>query len=77
MDSMASWYEMMYDMTVVWIYVFNSLDDGEMDVWNGTERKMVRWMCGMSLKDRKRSMDLYSLLGCTGRTERRWGGEAG
>ena len=24
---------------------------------------MVRWMCGMSLKDRKRSVDLYSLLG--------------
>ena len=24
---------------------------------------MVRWMCGVSLKDRKRSEDLYSLLG--------------
>ena len=24
---------------------------------------MVRWMCGVSLKDRKRSVDLYSLLG--------------
>ena len=24
---------------------------------------MVRWMCGVTLKDRKRSMDLYSLLG--------------
>ena len=23
---------------------------------------MVRWMCGVSLKDRKRSVDLYSLL---------------
>ena len=28
-----------------------------------TERMMVRWMCGVLLKDRKRSVDLYSLLG--------------
>ena len=28
-----------------------------------TERMMVRWMCGVWLKDRKRSVDLYSLLG--------------
>ena len=28
-----------------------------------TERMMVRWMCGVSLKDRKRSVDFYSLLG--------------
>ena len=28
-----------------------------------TERMMVRWMCGVSLKDRKRSVDLYILLG--------------
>ena len=28
-----------------------------------TERMMVRWMCGVSLKDRKQSEDLYSLLG--------------
>ena len=27
------------------------------------EWMMVRWMCGVSLKDRKHSMDLYSLLG--------------
>ena len=27
------------------------------------ERMMVRWMCWVSLKDRKRSVDLYSLLG--------------
>ena len=27
------------------------------------ERMMVRWMCGVSLKDRKRSEILYSLLG--------------
>ena len=26
------------------------------------ERMMMRWMCGVSLKDRKRSADLYSLL---------------
>ena len=28
-----------------------------------TDWMMVRWMCGGSLKDRKRSVDLYSLLG--------------
>ena len=28
-----------------------------------TERMMVRWMCGVSLNDRKRSADLCSLLG--------------
>ena len=28
-----------------------------------TERMMVRWMCGVSLKDRKRSEDLCNLLG--------------
>ena len=28
-----------------------------------TERIMTRWMCRVSLKDRKRSVDLYSLLG--------------
>ena len=27
------------------------------------ERMMVRWMCGVSLKERKRSEVLYSLLG--------------
>ena len=27
------------------------------------ERMMVGWMCGVSLKDKKRSVDLYSLLG--------------
>ena len=27
------------------------------------ERMMVRWMCGVSLKDRKRSEVLYNLLG--------------
>ena len=27
------------------------------------ERMMVRWMCGVSLKDRRRNVDLYSLLG--------------
>ena len=27
------------------------------------ERMMARWMCGVSLKDRKSSVDLYSLLG--------------
>ena len=28
-----------------------------------TERMMVRWMCGVSLRNRKCSVDLYSLLG--------------
>ena len=28
-----------------------------------TERMMVRWMCGVSLKDRKRREDLCNLLG--------------
>ena len=28
-----------------------------------TEQMMVRWKCGVSLKDRKRSVNLYSLLG--------------
>ena len=27
-----------------------------------TEQMMVRWMCGVLLKDRKHSVDLYSLL---------------
>ena len=27
------------------------------------EKMMVRWMCGVSLNDSKRSVDLYSLLG--------------
>ena len=27
-----------------------------------TERRRVRWMCGVLLKDRKHSVDLYSLL---------------
>ena len=27
-----------------------------------TERMMVRWMCGVSLKDRRRSEDLCNLL---------------
>ena len=27
------------------------------------ERMMVRWQCGVSSKDRKRSVDLYTLLG--------------
>ena len=28
-----------------------------------TERMKARWICGVSLKDRKRTVDLYSLLG--------------
>ena len=28
-----------------------------------TEQMMVRWMCEVSLKDRKRRVDLYSFLG--------------
>ena len=39
-----------------------------------TERMMVRWMCGVSLKDRKCSVDLYSLMGVQSVDEVvRWG----
>ena len=31
--------------------------------WREQSIMMVRWMCGVSLKDRKHSEDLYSLLG--------------
>ena len=34
-----------------------------------TERMMVRWMCGVSLKDRKCSVYLFSLLGIQSVTE--------
>ena len=37
--------------------------DDLVEVWTRTERMMVRWMCGVSLKDRKRSEDLCNLLG--------------
>ena len=37
-----------------------------------TERMTVRWMCGVSLKDRKRSVDLYSLLGVESVAEVVW-----
>ena len=38
------------------------------------EQIRVRWMCGVSLKDRKHSVDLYSLLGYTkcGRCGEAW-----
>ena len=39
-----------------------------------TERMMVRWMCGVSLRDRKRSVDFVQSFGCR---ECGWGGEAG
>ena len=35
----------------------------------GAERMMMRWMCGVSLKDRKRSEVLYDLLGVQSRAE--------
>ena len=44
---------------------------------------MVRWMCGVSLKNRKRSVDLYSLLGVQSlagvvrRSRLRWFGHVG
>ena len=38
-----------------------------------TEQMMVRWMCGVSLKYRKRSVDLYSLLGVQ-RVDEVWSG---
>ena len=30
-----------------------------------TERMMVRWMCGVSLKDKKRSSGFVQFSGCT------------
>ena len=36
---------------------------GNLQSLERTKRMMVRWMCGVSLKYRKRSVDLNSLLG--------------
>ena len=47
-----------------------------------TERMMVRWMCGVSLKDRKRSQELLDCLDIVGVSEwvkrgrLRWFGQA-
>ena len=35
----------------------------DLDRLERTERMMVRWMCGVSLKDRRSSVDLYKSLG--------------
>ena len=42
--------------------ISNHLKNTTMQSLERTERMMVRWMCGVSLRDRKRSVDLYSLL---------------
>ena len=39
------------------------LKESEMEILQRTERSMVRAMCGVQLKDRKRSMDLMLMLG--------------
>ena len=39
------------------------LKEGDMGILQRTERSMVRAMCGVQLKDRKRSTDLMSMLG--------------
>ena len=39
------------------------LKESEMRILRRTERSMVRAMCGVQLKDRKRSMDLVFMLG--------------
>ena len=39
------------------------LKESEMGILRRTERSMVRAMCGVQLKDRKRSMDLMFILG--------------
>ena len=38
-----------------------AMKEGNLQSLERTERMMVRWMCGVSLKDRKRSVDLFSL----------------
>ena len=35
----------------------------DLDRLERTERMMVRWMCGVSLKNRRSSVDLYKSLG--------------
>ena len=40
-----------------------AMKKGNLQSLERMERMMVRWMCGVSLKDRKRSVDLYCLLG--------------
>ena len=39
------------------------LKESEMGILQRTERSMVRALCGVQLKDRKRSMDLMFMLG--------------
>ena len=39
-----------------------AMKDANLQSLERTERMIVRWMCGVSLKDRKWSVDLYSLL---------------
>ena len=39
------------------------LKESEMGILQGTERSMVREMCGVQLKDRRRSADLMFMLG--------------
>ena len=50
------------------------MEDENLHSLEGTEGMMVRWMCGVSLKDRKQSEDLYSVLGVP---ECGWCGEHG
>ena len=40
-----------------------AMKEANLQSLEGMEWMMVRWMCGVSLKDRKRSVDLYSFLG--------------
>ena len=56
-----------YKACVQSVLTYNGTETWAMKIANlqsleRTERMMVRWMCGVSLKDRKRSVDLYSLL---------------
>ena len=48
-----------YETLIITLFCYNTVFTS----LERTERMMVRWMCGVSLKDRKRSVDLYSLLG--------------
>jgi hypothetical protein len=47
-----------------------ALKVGNVQQLERTERMMVRWMCGVSMRDRKRSLELLDCLGIVGVAER-------
>ena len=48
-----------------------AMKDGNLHSLERTEPMMVKWLCGVSLKDRKRSEVLCSLLGSVAEVARR------